>query len=114
MLKYIILSLFYFSIFNNAFSKESEDRLCYKRGFEIILPYQEGIDLIKNKFKYDENITKKELKIFKKKFEQNFFGLNLYKSAGCSTSRLEEYLNCLVETDGKNCKIYYTQMRLVD
>ena len=114
MLKYIICCLICFSIFGHSFSKESEDRLCYKRGFEIILPYQEGIDSIKSKFKNDINIVKKELKIYKKRFEQNFFGLNLYKSAGCSTSRLEEYLSCLVETDGKNCKIYYTQMRLVD
>ena len=58
--------------------------------------------------------VKDMLRLFKAKFEKSFYGLNLYKSAGCSQSRMEEYLNCLVETDGKDCKIYYSQMRLVD
>ena len=47
-------------------------------------------------------------------FERNFYGLNLYESTGCSKARLSEYLDCLIETDGRDCKIYYTQMRLVD
>ena len=46
--------------------------------------------------------------------ENDFYGIPLYKAAGCSNARLSEYLNCLVSTDGKDCKIYYTQMRIVD
>ena len=57
---------------------------------------------------------KKELIKFKKSFENNFFGIPLYKEAGCSNARLSEYLECLISTDGKNCRIYYTQMRIVD
>ncbi len=51
---------------------------------------------------------------FKQSFEKNFYGIPLYKEAGCSNARLSEYLECLISTDGKNCKIYYTQMRIVD
>ena len=54
------------------------------------------------------------LRSFKANFERTFYGLTLYKAAGCSQSRMEEYMSCLVETDGKDCKIYYSQMRLVD
>ena len=55
-----------------------------------------------------------ELNRFKTQFEKNFQGIPLYKEAGCSNARLSEYLECLISTDGKDCKIYYTQMRIVD
>ena len=54
-----------------------------------------------------------ELNKYKKFFEKNFHGISLYKDAGCSNARLTEYLQCLY-TDGKDCKIYYSQMRIVD
>ena len=62
----------------------------------------------------DANKLKNELRNYKKIFENNFYGLNLYETSGCSKARLSEYLECLIETDGEDCRIYYTQMRLVD
>ena len=61
-------------------------------------------------------LTKKKIELnkFKTQFEKNFQGIPLYKEAGCSNARLSEYLECLISTDGKDCKIYYTQMRIVD
>ena len=61
-------------------------------------------------------LARKELELerFKKHFEQNFYGIPLYKEAGCSNARLSEYLNCLISTDDSDCRIYYTQMRIVD
>ena len=116
MIKIFILSLLVLScgVFKNSISKESPDTLCVKRGFEVILPYEHAISKIKTKIQKSESTLKNELRSFKKIFENTFVGFNHYKSAGCSTSRLQEYLNCLIETNGKNCKIYYTQMRIVD
>ena len=94
--------------------KESIDKLCFKRGFEVILPYEEKIANIKENKALKSDQIKDMLRLFKASFEKSFYGLTLYKAAGCSQSRMEEYLNCLVETDGKDCKIYYSQMRLVD
>ena len=69
---------------------------------------------IKKIFNNHPDKKKKELVKFKQSFEKNFYGIPLYKEAGCSNARLSEYLECLISTDGKNCKIYYTQMRIVD
>ena len=114
MLKTFVLTLLILFVFE-ADSKETENKICFKRGVEIILPYEHGVSLIK---KAGQQLSvsnlKAELRNFKNKFELNFYGLNLYESAGCSKSRLAEYLDCLIETDGKDCKIYYSQMRLVD
>ena len=98
--------------FSNA--KESVDYTCYKRGVEIIYPYENAIFKIKKIFNNHPDKKKKELVKFKQSFEKNFYGIPLYKEAGCSNARLSEYLECLISTDGKNCKIYYTQMRIVD
>ena len=95
-------------------SKEASNHLCNLRGYEIIFPYEEAITKIKSKFKNFPNQKESELEKFKLSFEQNFQGIPLYKEAGCSNARLSEYLNCLITTDGKDCRIYYTQMRIVD
>tara|TARA_B100000963_G_C22334065_1_gene539953 strand:+ start:64 stop:357 length:294 start_codon:yes stop_codon:yes gene_type:complete len=97
-----------------VFSKEASNHLCNLRGYEIIFPYEQAISQIKNKFKNSPNIKNSELKRFKSHFEQNFQGIPLYKEAGCSNARLSEYLNCLIATDSSDCRIYYTQMRIVD
>ena len=98
----------------DGLSKETNSELCYKRGVEIILPYEYGIENIKKKSHKSIDTLKTELRTFKVKFETTFFGINLYESSGCSKARMSEYLDCLIETDGKDCKIYYSQMRLVD
>tara|TARA_B100000674_G_C37310108_1_gene676065 strand:+ start:64 stop:420 length:357 start_codon:yes stop_codon:yes gene_type:complete len=95
-------------------AKETMDYTCYKRGVEIIYPYENAIFKIKKIFDNHPDKKKKELVKFKQNFEKNFYGIPLYKEAGCSNARLSEYLECLISTDGKNCKIYYTQMRIVD
>ena len=97
-----------------VFSKEASNHLCNLRGYEIIFPYEEAVSKIKNQFQNSPNLKESELEKFKKNFEQNFQGIPLYKEAGCSNARLSEYLSCLIATDGKDCKIYYTQMRIVD
>ena len=98
--------------FNVLYSKES-NHLCHLRGYEIIFPYEQAISEIKEYFK-NKSERRDELSRFKKNFEENFYGIPLYKEAGCSNARLSEYLTCLINTDGKDCKIYYTQMRIVD
>tara|TARA_B100000989_G_scaffold41867_1_gene26652 strand:- start:279 stop:620 length:342 start_codon:yes stop_codon:yes gene_type:complete len=113
MLKKKILILFLF-LPSFVFSKESNDKLCFKRGVEVILPYQHGIEKIKTEFHLNQTEEKQLLKNYNKMFKEKFFGLGLYESSGCSKARLSEYLDCLIETDGKNCRIYYSQMRLVD
>ena len=114
MIKFLFASISLLS-FDTLLAKETENKICFKRGVEVILPYEHGISLIKKAGKeLPVNNLKDELRNFKNKFELNFYGLNLYESAGCSKSRLTEYLDCLIETDGKDCKIYYSQMRLVD
>ena len=99
---------------NLSSAKENVDYTCYKRGVEIIYPYENAIFKIKKIFNDKHDKKKKELIKFKQSFEKNFYGIPLYKEAGCSNARLSEYLECLISTDGKNCKIYYTQMRIVD
>ena len=99
---------------SKSFAKENVDYTCYKRGVEIIYPYENAIFKIKKIFNNHPDKKKKELIKFKQRFEENFYGIPLYKEAGCSNARLSEYLECLISTDGKNCKIYYTQMRIVD
>ena len=39
---YIFLVVFLFQPYNLLVSKESNNHMCYKRGYEIIFPYQEG------------------------------------------------------------------------
>ena len=114
MLRKILLIIIFTFLTTPIFSKESSSKLCYKRGVEIILPYEFGIEKIKNQSNIKSDFLIKQLRNYKENFEKNFYGLDLYKAAGCSKSRLSEYLNCLVETDGKDCKIYYSQMRIVD
>ncbi len=109
---FIFACLIGFSV-NPTLARESTDRICMKRGYEIILPYEYAINEIK-KLTIDFQKKKNQLKSYKLNFERSFIGIDRYKDAGCSTSRLEEYMTCLVETDGKDCKIYYSQMRLVD
>ncbi len=95
-------------------SKEISNHLCNLRGYEIIFPYETAVTKIKSQFQNAPNIQESELEKFKINFERNFKGIPLYKEAGCSNARLSEYLECLISTDGKDCKIYYTQMRIVD
>ena len=109
----LIFSCFLGSI-NLSIAEENNNYTCYKRGFEIIFPYQHAIDNIKKNYIVSSEQKKKELLRFKKSFEKNFFGIPLYKEAGCSNARLSEYLDCLIISDGKDCRIYYTQMRIVD
>lgn len=111
---YILSLVFFFQQVNLVNAKESTNHMCYKRGFEIIFPYQEGIFKIKKETNISPDQRKIELNKFKTQFEKNFQGIPLYKEAGCSNARLSEYLECLISTDGKDCKIYYTQMRIVD
>ena len=94
-------------------AKENVDYTCYKRVVEIIYPYENAIFKIKKIFNNHPD-KKKELVKFKQSFEKNFYGIPLYKEAGCSNARLSEYLNCLISTDDSDCKIYYSQMRIVD
>ena len=112
----IVLIILAFIVVKPNFSKAKEtiDYTCYKRGVEIIYPYENAIFKIKKIFDKYPDKKKKELVKFKQSFEKNFYGIPLYKEAGCSNARLSEYLECLISTDGKNCKIYYTQMRIVD
>lgn len=114
LLIYILSFVFFFQHINSVESKEANNFTCYKRGVEIIFPYQEGIFKIKKEPNISPNQKKIELNKFKTQFEKNFQGIPLYKEAGCSNARLSEYLECLISTDGKDCKIYYTQMRIVD
>tara|TARA_B100001057_G_scaffold243070_1_gene243422 strand:+ start:30 stop:374 length:345 start_codon:yes stop_codon:yes gene_type:complete len=114
MIKYLLVTLLYLSTYENLLGKERNSTVCYKRGVEVILPYEFGISKIKKKLTKTSNKLKNELRNYKKIFENNFYGLNLYETSGCSKARLSEYLECLIETDGEDCRIYYTQMRLVD
>jgi len=114
MFKLLIFAYFITFFHNEVSSKESPNHLCNLRGYEIIFPYEAAISKIKNQHQGSPSLRASALEQFKKKFEQNFHGIPLYKEAGCSNARLSEYLNCLISTDGKDCKIYYTQMRIVD
>ncbi len=114
MINFFFSTLLTFIFFLPLHSKETHSKICYKRGIEIILPYEYGVENLKKLYSKSNNILKKELINYKIKFEKNFYGLELYESSGCSKARLSEYLNCLILTDGNDCKIYYTQMRLVD
>ena len=114
MTKYLLMIFLYLSIDGNLLAKETNSTLCYKRGVEVILPYEFGVSKIKKRLSNTSNKLKNELRNYKKIFESNFYGLNLYETSGCSKARLSEYLECLIETDVEDCRIYYTQMRLVD
>ncbi len=110
--KFTLSLIFLFPIFGE--SKEANNHLCNLRGYEIIFPYEAAVSKIKNQFQNSPTIKETELEKFKVNFENNFKGIPLYKEAGCSNARLSEYLDCLISTDGKDCRIYYTQMRIVD
>ena len=112
-LAFLILTILFLPI-SPLVGKEAPNHLCNIRGYEIIFPYEKAINEIKNKFQNAPSIKESELERFKRHFEQNFYGIPLYKEAGCSNARLSEYLNCLISTDDSDCRIYYTQMRIVD
>ena len=114
MFKFLFPVILIVLSYNNASSKEAPNHLCNLRGYEIIFPYEAAVSKIKTQFQSSPSLKASALEKFKKSFEQNFQGIPLYKEAGCSNARLSEYLNCLISTDGKDCKIYYTQMRIVD
>ncbi len=111
---FLIKAFLMFSLPIASYSKEKIDYTCYKRGVEIIFPYETAIHKIKKHYTNFPAEKEKALKNFKNRFEKDFYGIPLYKEAGCSNARLSEYLECLISTDGKNCRIYYTQMRIVD
>ncbi len=112
---FLTFTITFFSLyFELPSAKEVTNQLCNLRGYEIIFPYEAAVKKIKHQFQNKPNIQESELEKFKRSFEQNFQGIPLYKEAGCSNARLSEYLNCLISTDGKDCRIYYTQMRIVD
>ena len=70
-----ILLIFGFILCFNVdqpYSKEKLDNTCYKRGVEIIFPYQKGIFKIKQVYTDYPDKQKKELIKFKKSFENNF------------------------------------------
>ena len=113
LFKIFILTLL-LSLDKAALAKATSNSMCFIRGVEIIFPYKQAVFEIKEIFKNLPDKKRNELSKFKNNFEQNFYGIPLYKEAGCSNARLSEYLECLAFTDGKNCKIYYTQMRIVD
>ena len=113
-MNYLILIITLFFVNFPVFAKESNNYLCHVRGYEIIFPYEHAVYKIKNDFKNIPEKKNSELRKFRRKFEFDFYGISLYKSAGCSNARLTEYLDCLISTDGKDCKIYYSQMRIVD
>ena len=54
---YILSLVFFFQQVNLVNAKESTNHMCYKRGFEIIFPYQEGIFKIKKETKYVAQIN---------------------------------------------------------
>jgi len=110
---FLILTILFLPL-SPLVGKEAPNQLCNIRGYEIIFPYEKAINEIKNKFQNAPSIKEIELERFKDHFEQNFYGIPLYKEAGCSNARLSEYLNCLISTDDSDCRIYYTQMRIVD
>ena len=53
-------------------TKEKVDYTCYKRGVEIIYPYENAIFKIKKDFNSYPDKKKKELAKFKQSFEKNF------------------------------------------
>ena len=53
--------------------------MCYKRGFEIIFPYQEGIFKIKKETNISPDQKRAELNKFKNQFEKNFQGIPFTK-----------------------------------
>ena len=108
-LAFLILTTLFFPI-SPLVGKEAPNHLCNIRGYEIIFPYEKAINEIKNKFQNAPSVKEFELERFKKHFEQNFYGIPLYKEAGCSNARLSEYLNCLISTDDSDCRIYYLSL----
>ena len=53
-------------------AKENVDYTCYKRGVEIIYPYENAIFKIKKIFNNHPDKKKRELVKFKQSFEKNF------------------------------------------
>ena len=54
LIVYILSFVFFFQQVNVVNAKEAENHMCFKRGFEIIFPYQEGVFKIKK----ETNISK--------------------------------------------------------
>ena len=81
---FVIFALTFSFFCENLKARESTDRICMKRGFEIILPYKHAIDEIKNT-SLNKQLKLTELKNYKLSFERSFIGIDRYKNAGCST-----------------------------
>ena len=92
MIKYFLLILFYLNTSSYLLGKETNSAVCYKRGVEVILPYEFGVSEIKKRLSDSSSILKNELRSYKKIFEDNFFGLNLYETSGCSKARLLDHI----------------------
>ena len=114
LLVYILSFVFFFQQVNVVNAKEAENHMCFKEDLKSYFLIKKGIFKIKKETNISPDQKRAELNRFKTQFEKNFQGIPLYKEAGCSNARLSEYLECLISTDGKDCKIYYTQMRIVD
>ena len=50
MTKYLLMIFLYLSTYGNLLGKETNSTLCYKRGVEVILPYEFGVSKIKKDF----------------------------------------------------------------
>ena len=61
---FVILILIFSFFCQNSKARESSDRICMKRGFEIILPYKYAIDEIKNT-SLNKQLKQTELKNYK-------------------------------------------------
>ena len=60
MIKYLLVTLLYLSTYENLLGKERNSTVCYKRGVEVILPYEFGISKIKKKLTKTSNKLKNE------------------------------------------------------
>ena len=61
LLIYILSFVFFFQQVNVVNSKEADNHMCFKRGFEIIFPYQEGIFKIKKETNISPDQKRAEL-----------------------------------------------------
>ena len=67
---YIFLVVFLFQPYNLLVSKEAKNHMCYKRGYEIIFPYQEAVFKLKEKLNVSADQKREELNKFKDHFEK--------------------------------------------
>ena len=56
LLVYILSFVFFFQQVNVVNAKEAENHMCFKRGFEIIFPYQEGVFKIKKEIHFPHSL----------------------------------------------------------